>query len=158
MKPVFGTVLLLSGVVMLAGTIALAQDREDVLANYLRVDIAAKKTQVMASGLLLSAPEEKGFMAVYQQYHVELAQLTDARQAFIKQYVKEYKTLNDAQAKELMDRVFELQEQRLSLLRKYATELQKNLPMTLVAKFVQMEMQLQRLMDLKVNMDLPQLQ
>ncbi len=157
MKPVFATLVLLTGVVMLTGTMTLAQDREDVLARYLRVDIAAKKTQVMASGLLLSAPEENAFMPVYQQYQVELAQFTDARQALIKQYVKGYKTLNDAQAKELLDRVFELQEQRLTLLRKYATEMQKTLPITLVAKFVQLELQLQRLMDLQVNMDLPPL-
>jgi hypothetical protein len=158
MKPAFATLVLLTGVVMLTGTIAQAQDREDVLARYLRVDIAAKKTQVMASGLLLSPPEEQAFMPVYQHYQVELAQFTDARQALIQQYVKGYKTLNDAQAKELLDRVFELQEQRLSLLRKYATEMQKSLPITLVAKFVQLELQLQRLMDLQVNMDLPPLQ
>ena len=158
MKPVFAALVLLIGVVMLTGTIALAQDREDVLARYLRVDIASKKTQVMASGLLLSAPEEKAFMPLYQQYQAELDQFTNARQALIQQYVKEYKTLNDAQAKELVDRVLELQEQRLSLLRKYATEMQKTLPITLVAKFVQLELQLHRLMDLQVNMDLPQLQ
>jgi hypothetical protein len=158
MKAIFATLLLLTGVVMLTGTIALAEDREDVLARYLRVDIAAQKTQVMATGLLLSGPDEKAFMPVYQQYQMELGQLTDSRQGLIKQFVKEYKTLNNAQAKELMDRVFEFHEQRLNLLRKYATEMQKNLPMTLVAKFVQLEMQLQRLMDLQINIDLPQLQ
>ncbi len=157
MKSVFATLLLLTGVVTLTGTIALAQDREDVLARYLRVDIAAKRTQVMSSAMLLSAPEEQALMPVYQQYQQELAQFTDGRQVLIKQYVKDYKTLDDAQAKELIDRVFELQELRLSILRKYVTAMEKILPIKLVARFVQVEFQIQRLMDLQSNMELPQL-
>ncbi len=157
MKPVLAPLLLLTCVVMLNGTIALAQEKEDVLARYLRVDIAAKKTQVMSSAMLLSAQEEQAFMPAYQQYQQELAQFTDGRQALIKQYAKDYKTLDDAQAKELMDRVFELQELRLSILRKYVTAMQKILPIKLMARFVQVEFQIQRLMDLQSNMELPQL-
>lgn len=156
MKPVLATLLILTGVGIPAGPIALAQDR-DVLARYLRVDIAAKKTQVVSSAMLLSASEEQRFMPVYQQYQQELTQFTDGRQALIKQYVKEYKTLDDAQAKELIDKVFELQELRVGILRKYVAAMEKILPMKLVARFVQVESQIQRLMDLQSNMELPQL-
>jgi hypothetical protein len=158
MKAFFCTLLLLTGVAMLTGTTALAEDRADVLARYLRVDIASHSTQVMATGLLLTGPDEKAFSSLYQKYQVELAKLTDDRQSLIKDYVKVYKTLTNDQAKELLDRLFEFQEQRLSLLRKYSTDMQKSLPTTLVAKFVQLEMQLHRLMDLQINIDLPQLQ
>src|SRR5574341_1819427 len=142
MKRVLAALLLLAGIVALIGTMAPAQDRAELFARYLRTDIAAKKTQVMSTAWLLSPQEEKAFWPAYQEYQQELAKFTDARQALVQQYVKEYKILDDAKAKELMDRVFELQEWRLSLLRRYATEMQKNLPVKQVAKFVQVEAQI----------------
>ncbi len=149
--------LLLAGVLALTGTWALGQDRAEMFARYLRTDVAAKRTEVLSSALFLSPEEEKAFWPAYQQYQVELAKFDDARQALIQRYVKEFNALDDAKAKELMDRAFELQEHRLSVLKKYATEMQKNISVKQVVKFVQMESQILRLMDLQINMELPQL-
>lgn len=157
MKWVSAALVSLAGVALLGGTLAPAQDRAELLARYLRTDIAAKRTHVMSSALLLSADEEKAFWPVYKQYQQELAQFTDAREALIRDYVKEYRTLSDAKAKELMASSFELQEQRLKFLRKYAEEMQKSLPVKQVVKFVQVEAQIHRLTDLQINMELPQL-
>jgi hypothetical protein len=82
-KPVIAFLVLLAGVVLLTGTVAQAQSREDLLVRYLRTDIASKKTEVMSTGLLLPPEEAKAFSPVYQQYQQELAQLSNARQALI---------------------------------------------------------------------------
>ncbi len=158
MKRLTVALLLLGGVVALIGTLAPAEDRAEMFAHYLRADIAAKRTNVLSSALFLSPQEEKAFWPAYQQYQVELAKFSDSRQTLIQEYVKEFQTLDGAKAKELMDRAFELQEQRLALLKKYAAEMAKDLPIKKVVMFVQVESQIQRLMDLQINMELPQLQ
>jgi len=156
-KRVIAFLGVLIGVVMLTGTAAQAQGREDLLARYLKTDLASKKTEVMSSGMLLSRAEGEAFWPAYKQYQQELNQLNDTRQTLITKYVKEYKSLDDAKAKELLEGVFGLLDQRLVLLRKYATQMQQNLPSVLVAKFVQLELQMQRVMDLQLNIELPPL-
>ncbi len=157
MKRVIVFLGVLIGVGMLIGTAAQAQGREDLLARYLKTDLASKQTEVMSSGMLLSREEGEVFWPAYKQYQQELTQLNDTRQTLITQYVKEYKNLDDAKAKELMEGVFGLLEQRLVLLRKYAAQMQQKLPGALVGKFVQLELQMQRVMDLQLNIELPPL-
>ncbi len=157
MKRTVPIVVLAFGLLTVLGATVRAQDRVDALARYLRTDIAAKKTEVMTSALLLTPEQEKAFWPVYQEFQRELAQFSDSRQTLIKDYVQAYKTLDDAKAKDLMERAFELNEKRFALLRKYAAEMQRNIPIKEVVKFVQVEAQLHRLMDLQINMELPQL-
>ena len=149
-------VLLVAGV-LLTGIIVSAQDRVSAMANLLRVDIAAKKTRVLSDAMLLNSPEGAAFWPVYRQYERELAEFNDNRLALIKEYTQNYKSLDDAKAKELIEKSFELQERRLSLLRKYAGELQKSLPTKRVAMFIQVESQLLRLIDLQASVELPEL-
>ncbi len=157
MKRTVPIVVLAFGLLIVLGATAWAQDRVDVLARYLRTDIAAKKSDVMTSALLLTPDQEKAFWPVYNNFQRELAEFSTGREALIKDYVLAYKTLDDAKAKDLMDRAFELNEKRFALLRKYAAEMQKSIPIKEVVKFVQVEAQLHRLMDLQINMELPQL-
>ncbi len=149
-------VLMVTGLV-LTGIVVSAQDRVAAMANLLRVDIAAKKTRVLSDAMLLSSPEGAAFWPVYRQYERELAEFNDTRLALIKEYIQNYRTLDDAKAKDLLEKSFELQERRLSLLRKYAGELQKSLPTKRVAMFIQVESQLLRLIDLQSSVELPEL-
>jgi len=149
-------VLLITGVV-LTGIVVSAQDRVSAMANLLRVDIAGKKTRVLSDAMLLDSPEAAAFWPVYRQYERELAEFNDSRLALIKEYTQNYRALDDAKAKDLLEKSFELQERRLSLLRKYAGELQKSLPAKRVAIFIQVESQLLRLIDLQASVELPEL-
>ncbi len=142
--------------IVLTGIVVSAQDRASATANLLRLDIAAKKTRVLSDAMLLSSAEATAFWPVYRQYEQELAQFNDDRLALIKTYVQNYKALDDTTAKDLMEKSFELQERRLTLLRKYAGELQKNLAPKRVAMFIQVESQL-LLIDLQTSVELPEL-
>ena len=150
--------LVVASAISLTAAVAPAQDRAEMMARLLRTDLASKKTEMMSKALLLSSDEGAKFWPVYKEYQVELAQHTEQLQALIKDYVQNYRTLDDAKAKELMDKSLEVQEQRLVLLRKYAGNLAKVLPLKQVAKFYQVESQMLRLMDLQINMELPTLQ
>jgi hypothetical protein len=158
MRRVWGAALVLVPAVAFTVSFALAQDRSEMMARLLRTDLASKKTEMMSKALLLSSDEGAKFWPVYKEYQAELGQFNDERQATIKDYVQNYRTLDDAKAKELMDKSLDLQERRLSLLRKYVENMQKVLPLKLVAKFYQVESQMLRMMDLQINTELPSLE
>ena len=158
MKRSLGVALVLASAISLTVNFAPAQDRAEMMARLLRTDLASKKTEMMSKALLLTPAEGAAFWPVYKEYQVELGRFNDERQAAIKEYVQNYRTLDDAKAKELMEKSLELQEQRLSLLRKYVANMQKVLPIKLVAKFFQVESQMLRLLDLQINTELPSLE
>jgi hypothetical protein len=158
MKRSLGVTFVLACVIALTISIALAQDRSEVMGRLLKTDLASKKTDMMSRALLLTRAEGEAFWPVYNEYQVELARFNEQLQALIKDYVQNYRTLDDAKAKELMEKSFELQEHRLSLLRKYVGNMEKVLPMKQVARFFQVESQMLRLMDLQINTELPSLQ
>jgi hypothetical protein len=158
MRRVWGAALVLVPAVALTVNIAFAQDRAEMMARLLRTDLASKKTEMMSKALLLSSDEGVKFWPAYNEYQAELGRFNDERQAVIKDYVQNYRALDDAKAKELIDKSLDLQERRLSLLRKYVENMQKVLPIKLVAKFFQVESQMLRMMDLQINTELPSLE
>jgi hypothetical protein len=157
MQRSLGAAFVLSCIVALTTTITSGQDPAETMARLLRTDLAAKKTDMMSRALLLSPAEEAAFWPVYKQYQVELGQFNEQRQATIKDYVQHYQALDDAKAKELIEKSLELQEGRLRILRKYVGSMEKVLPMKQVAKFFQVESQMLRLIDVQMNIELPAL-
>jgi hypothetical protein len=157
MKRVFALLLASACVVFGAGTVAYSAANPEAVADMLRQDLASKKSEMMGRALLLSREESDKFWPVYREYDRERAQLDGRAVNLINDYVKNYRTLDDAKAKELLETLFSVQEQRLSLLRKYATQLQATLPMRQVAGFVQVEFQLLRLLDVQRSVELPRM-
>ncbi len=147
----------LACVLLLAGTAALGATNPDAIAKMQNTDLAAKTGDMMSRALLLSRSEADAFWPVYREYEREREQLEARTVGLIEDYTKNYRTLDDAKAQDLLDRLFELHEQRLVLLRRYTTKLQTVLPMRQVAGFVQTEFQLLRLLDLQRTSSLPEL-
>ncbi len=144
-------------VMLLGGTSAPGATNPDAIAKMLNTDIAAKKGDMMSRALLLSRAEADAFWPLYREYEREREELEGRTVGLIEDYMKNYRTLDDAKAQGLLDRLFELHEQRLVLLRKYTTKLQAVVPMRQVAGFVQTEFQLLRLLDLQRTSSLPEL-
>lgn len=136
------------GVMILCSTGAVAATAHEAIGDMLRTDIAVKKTEVMSRAMLLPRAESEAFWPVYRKYEREREQLEGRALDLLADYMKSYQTLDDAEAQALLDRLFELHEQRLVLLRGYATELQAKLPTRKVAGFVLTEFDLLRLLDL----------
>ena len=154
--------LIVMAAVALAGTLLLGaapmgQTSQDILAHYVSLDVASKKSEAMAKALLMDEAQRNIFWPVYDAYQRELALSSNERESLLNEYVKDAATIDDAKAKVLIARGFEMQERRAALLKKYAGELEQKLPGKLVLKFVQVELQLQHLRDLQVSSQLPDL-
>lgn len=142
---------------LLAGSVAFGAANPEAVADMLRQDLASKKSEMMGRALLLTREESDAFWPMYREYERERTELDGRAVGLINDYVKNYRALDDPKAKELLEALFSLQEQRLTLLRKYATQLQTKLPMRQVAGFVQVEFQLLRLLDVQRQVELPRL-
>jgi hypothetical protein len=66
--------------------------------------------------------------------------------------------LDDKTAADLTARALAMEEQRLQIIKKYIGEFGKVLPAKQVARFFQLEMQMQRMIDLQVAAELPLVQ
>jgi hypothetical protein len=141
-------------VVTLVAAEARAALSPERITELLQTDIAVKKAEMMSRASQLSRTESEAFWPLYWSYEREMGQLDGRTARLIEEYKESYRTLDDAKAQALLDRLFELHEQRLVLLRRYAAQLRAKLPMRHVAGFVLTEFQLLQRLDLQWTADL----
>lgn len=121
----------------------------------LRSDLRAKKTDIIAESLSLTAKESGAFWPVYKRYEADLTRHYDARLQLIKDYADNYDRMSDAKARELTQRAFALEEERVRLRRDYSRQLEKVLPGKTLARFFMLERRIDLLVDLKIASEIP---
>jgi len=127
----------------------------DEYVKLARTGVQADKSQIIGAALELDATQAAAFWPVYKKYEAELGAIGDARYAGIKDYAKNYGTLTDAKANELTDGAIGLEEKRLALVKKYVTELRGVLPAVKVGRWYQVEMALNKIVDLRLAAEIP---
>jgi ribosomal protein S18 len=95
---------------------------------------------------------------VYNNYQKELSTVGDEKVALIEDYATHFNQLDDKKAAELTARALAMEEQRLQIIKKYIGEFGKVLPAKQVARLFQLEMQMQRMIDLQIAAALPLVQ
>lgn len=144
--------LVLISVFVLAANIGYPQD---AYIELLRSDVKAKKVAIVTEVMHFTDEEAKVFWPVYREYELELAKIGDARIELIKDYARNYETMTDEKAKELIQRALKLEERRTKLKKNYFKKFDKVLPSRAVAKFFQLENQINLLIDLQIASELP---
>jgi predicted GH43/DUF377 family glycosyl hydrolase len=144
--------LLLISVFVLATNIGYAQD---AYIELLRSDVKTKKVAIVTEVMQFTDEEAKVFWPVYREYELELAKIGDARIELIKDYARNYETMTDEKAKELIQRALKLEERRTKVKKQYFKKFDKVLPSKAVAKFFQLENQINLLIDLQIASELP---
>ena len=135
---------------------AFAQDSMDQWIKMLKEDLKAHKKDIVTEEMKTFTPEEaKRFWPIYDAYNTELERFVDARLAVMKAYIDDYDTLTDAQAMELLNRRFNIQKQRNALDDKYRKQFETALSPKRLARFYQIEHQLQLLIELQATSSLP---
>ena len=90
-----------------------------------------------------------------KKYEAETQKLGDERLAIVKELATNFSALTDAKATELLNRSVTLEEKRVALVKKYKEEMLKVLPGKTVARFVQLDSRLSKLIDLSVASEIP---
>jgi len=126
---------------------------EDI--RLLRKNVRAEKSRVMLNALGLSADQTQKFLPIYKEYEGELTKLNDLREATIREYAKNYSSMTDNKADELVNQSFSYYRKRADLLASYYDKVRAALGTGTAARFVQVEGMLLNLIDLQIQSNLP---
>jgi hypothetical protein len=124
----------------------------------MRRQIDSKKKQLIAANLTLTDTEAMKFWPVYDQYSAELKNITETKNALIREYASEYGSLTDEQAESLIRRWLDSDIAAFELRRKYLPIFRKVLPGKVTATFFQVEHRIDAIIDLQLTSQLPLMQ
>jgi Skp family chaperone for outer membrane proteins len=107
----------------------------------LRDKIKADKKLVVAANMELTESEAKGFWPVYDAYQKDLEAINKRMVAMIKSYADAYntKSMDNEKAKKLTSDFLAIQADEVKHMQSYVPKLNKVLPATKVARYLQIE-------------------
>jgi len=121
----------------------------------LRTDARAGKADILGKTMQLDSSQAAAFWPLYKQYEAEAKVLGDERLGIIQDLAEHFDSLDDAKAKALLDRQMALEGKKLALQTKYKDEMLKVLPAKTVARFLQVDSRLNKLVELAVASEIP---
>jgi len=121
----------------------------------LRKDLKKSKVSILTEMMQLGPDESAKFWPVYNNYDKELTKLADERVAFIRMYAENFASLSDEKITQIANGLLDLEGRRVGLKKEYFQNMSKTLSPKLAARFLQVENQIERLVDLQIAANLP---
>ena len=124
----------------------------------LRSDLQGKKTQIIEQTLALSDDQAKNFWPLQRSYENDLSKLSDQQFKVIRDYASNWNNLSDATANDLGKRLLGYHKKRVDLQTKYFDRISKEMSPMMAAKFFQVELQIEEMIDVEIASSLPLIQ
>ena len=137
---------------LLSGTLY-AQDRQGVEKT--RADILANKKKIMATTLELGGHEADVFWPLYDEYQNALRPVHDRSSRLIADYLRDYETLTDEQARGLLREFLAIEREQLKLKEVYVKKFSAVLSPKKVARYFQLENKIQSVIDYDLAKKIP---
>lgn len=130
-----------------------AQERD--LLELIRKDLQTEKAVLITAAMQFSTSESAVFWPIYRDYEKGLATIMDKRLSLIQDYAKNYEKMTPEKSTELINKSFSLEAERTKLLKSYFKKFSKVMSPTRAARFVQVENQILKLVDVQIAQELP---
>ena len=121
----------------------------------LRTDVKKSKSQVLGDVMQLDAAQSAKFWPVYKDFESDLSGLGDKVMSVVKTYAENYLNMTDAAADGIATQILAIEMQRNELKKKYYERFKTAVGAIVAARFLQVENQLERLIDLQIAAELP---
>jgi hypothetical protein len=121
----------------------------------LRRDIKKDKVSILSELMALSPEESAKFWPVYNEYDKALTAIADERIALIRMYAENYGSMTNPMAAKIMLGVLDLDTKRNQIKRDYFNKMSEALTAIVAARFLQIENQLERILELQIAASLP---
>jgi hypothetical protein len=121
----------------------------------LRSDLKKGKSQVMGEVMALDADQSAKFWPIYKEFETEYSGLGDQIVGLVKQYAENYDNLSAGVADQLANKALSVEDQRNELKKKYYERMKNGLDAVTALRFLQVENQIERLLDLQIASELP---
>ena len=150
-------VVIVLAVLMGSALPATAQESSDTNMEILKQKLKADKKLIVAGNMDLSEADAKKFWPVYDAYQKDLEQVNQKLGQTIKEYAEAFNKgpVQDNTAKKLLNEVLSLEEQETKLKRTYADKLEKVLPYSKVARYIQIENKIRALIKMELAQQIP---
>lgn len=148
--------LVLLGAVVSAQTAQVtAKPLTDTDIQLLRSDVQAGKNQIIADTMQFTDAESKAFWPVYRDYAHDQQVIGDDRVQLIKDYAQNYDSMDDAKARDMVQRMINIEDRTLNLREDYWPKFMKALGAKRAAKFYQVDNRLSLLINLQLTAEIP---
>jgi len=121
----------------------------------LRTDVKKFKSDIMGQVMQLDASQNAQFWPIYKDFESDYASIGDQIVAAVRKYADTYDNMTDAVADQLGSQILSIEQQRNELKKKYYDRLKEKMGAITAARFLQVENQLERVMDLQLAAQLP---
>jgi hypothetical protein len=143
---------------VLIGIVSIYGQDVNSYIELLRSDIKTEKKAIITEVMQFTDKEASDFWTIYREYELELDKNGDKRVGFIKDFAENYMNMTDEKADQIMENAFDFREERLELKKDLYNDLKDKIGSAKSAKFIQVEHQIQLLIDLQINSELPLLE
>ena len=121
----------------------------------LRTDVKKSKSQIMGDVMQLDTDQAAKFWPVYKEFESEFSALGDKVLAVVKNYADNYLNMTDPAADGIANQILAIELKRNELKKKYYERFKTALGAIVATRFLQVENQLERLVDLQIAAELP---
>ena len=111
-------------------------------------DIKGTFTEIVKQNLKLSEEEAKAFWPLYDEFMAARNPIFEERVNITEEYMLNYYAMDDATAKDLINRSVKLSQDLLDVRKEYLDKMMEKLPVPLVGKFFQIDNRFSALADL----------
>jgi hypothetical protein len=153
-KIIFRMRPILTAFVLLIGLSAPAQNYQDIM-ELLQMDLRTEKDTIVMASLALTGEQRALFMPVYNEYNAAMKKHWEDRLALVDDVAASRDRMDDDIAAALMHRLSALDTKTITLRDTYAKKLEKVLPTTIAARWVQVERRLNQLFELQIANEVP---
>jgi len=124
----------------------------------LRSDVQAGKNQIIADTMQFTDTESAAFWPVYRDYARDQQVIGDNRFTLIKDYAKNYDSMDDPKAKDMVQRMINIEDETLNLREDYWPKFMNALGAKRAAKFYQVDSRLSLIINLQLSANIPLIQ
>ncbi|SLM49049.1 conserved exported protein of unknown function [Nitrospira japonica] len=149
--------VVLAGAMLMAVPVFAADAQSDTNMEILKQKLKADKKLLVASNMELTDAEAKQFWPVYESYQKDLEGVNQQLGKTIMEYAEAFNkgTISNDTAKKLLNEALSVEEQETKLKRTYADKLEKVIPATKVARYIQMETKIRSLIKFEMAQQIP---
>jgi len=121
----------------------------------LRTDVRKTKSQILGDVMQLDTDEATRFWPIYKDFEAGYSSLGDQIASLVTKYVDNYDKMTDTLADQLARQMLSIEQQRNELKKVYYDRMKNVLGAITATRFLQVENQIERLLDLQIAAQLP---
>jgi len=129
-------------------TIAQIESFDSEYIDDVKLDVWGTYLEIIGDNLVLTDEQAEIFMPMLEQYLADQGKVADMRVKNTENYMMNYYDLDDATAKDLLNKAVEIEQERINIRREYMEKMLEKLPPQIVGKFFQLDARIFALIDL----------